>query len=354
MVQRKNAAKQASSGRGRSGDSVSSRATGSVTLDDVAKLVGVSPITVSRALNYPEKVAPKTLEKINQAIARTGYVPNLLAGGLASKKSRLIAAIVPSMANSVYAETVRLFSDKLREAGYQVLLGESGHHDSQEESLISAVLSRRPDGIFLTGINHSLNCRRLLLSANIPVVETWDLTPTPLDIVIGFSHEKIGAAIAEYLLSKKFKRIGIISGDDHRATLRKQAFVERLAESGIRAEVALVTPPTTFKLGRQGMAELLDRGFCDGVVFCSSDTLAQGALAEIQSRGLTVPGDIALIGFGDQPYAEYMYPALSTVKFDRRMIGLRAAEALLKRINGEQVDQDVIDVGFSIVERETT
>ncbi len=332
----------------------SSRATGSVTLDDVAKLVGVSPITVSRALNYPDKVAPKTLEKINQAIARTGYVPNLLAGGLASKKSRLIAAIVPSMANSVYAETVRIFSETLRESGYQVLLGESGHHDSREESLVSAVLSRRPDGIYLTGINHSLTCRRLLLSANVPVVETWDLTPTPLDIVIGFSHQKIGAAVAEYLLEKNYRRIAIVSGDDHRATLRKEAFLSRLEQAGVRADVALVTPPTNFRLGREGMADLLDRGFRDGVVFCSSDTLAQGAMAEVQSRGLRVPKDIALMGFGDQPYAEYMYPALSTVKFDRKMIGLRAAEALLARINEEPVGQDVVDVGFSIVERETT
>ena len=333
---------------------VSSRATGSVTLDDVAKLVGVSPITVSRALNYPEKVAPKTLEKINQAIARTGYVPNLLAGGLASKKSRLIAAIVPSMANSVYAETVRLFSDTLREAGYQVLLGESGHHDSQEESLVSAVLSRRPDGIYLTGVNHSMNCRRLLLSANIPVVETWDLTPTPVDIVIGFSHDKVGVAVADYLLDKGYTRIGMVFGDDHRATLRNQAFVGALAVRGVEAEVVLTIPPTTFEHGRKGMAELFDRGFRDGAVFFSSDTLAQGALAEIQSRGLSVPGDIALMGFGDQPYSAHMYPALSTVKFDRRLIGIKAAQALLARINGEPVTDNVVDVGFTIVERETT
>ncbi len=351
MARRKN--ESTSTGHGKR-EVVSSRATGSVTLDDVARLVGVSPITVSRALNYPDKVAPKTLDKINQAITRTGYVPNLLAGGLASKKSRLIAAIVPSMANSVYAETVRLFSDTLREAGYQVLLGESGHHDSQEESLVSAVLSRRPDGIYLTGVNHSLNCRRVLLSANVPVVETWDLTPTPLDIVIGFSHDKVGAAVANYLLGKGYTKIGIVSGDDHRATIRKQAFLDTLAAHGVKADVALAIPPTTFQLGRQGMAELLDRGFRDGVVFFSSDTLAQGALAEIQSRGLSVPGDIALMGFGDQPYAAHMYPALSTVKFDRRMIGLRAAQALLARINGESVPDDVVDVGFSIVERETT
>lgn len=132
-------------------------------------------------------VADKTLAKINQAIARTGYVPNLLAGGLASKRSRLIAALIPSMGNSIYAETVRSFSERLRRAGYEIFLGETSFSEEQEESLLDALLSRKPDGILLTGVNHSANCRRRLLAAGIPVIETWDLTPTPLDVVIGFT-----------------------------------------------------------------------------------------------------------------------------------------------------------------------
>lgn len=332
----------------------SSHSSGSVTLEDVAKIVGVSAVTVSRALNYPDKVAPKTLEKINAAITKTGYVPNLLAGALASKKSRLIAAIVPSIVNSVYSDTVRIFNNKLRESGYQVLLGECGHDDTQEESLIAAVLSRRPDGIYLTGVRHTANSRRLLLSANIPVVETWDLTLTPLDVVVGFSHENVGVAVAEYLLQKGYRNIGLVSGDDHRAMRRKNAFLATLAPHDVKVDIALAIPPTTFDLGRQGMAELLDRGFINGAVFFSSDTLAQGALAEIQSRGLRVPEDIGLVGFGDEPFAARMYPALTTVKFDRRMIGLQAAEALLARIKNDQVNDNVIDVGFFIAERETT
>ena len=330
------------------------KAAGSITLEDVAKVVGVSAVTVSRALNYPEKVAPDTLVKINAAIARTGYVPNLLAGALASKKSRLVAAIVPSIVNSVYSDTVRLFNNQLRDSGYQVLLGECGHNDAQEESLVAAVLSRRPDGIYLTGVNHSKRCRSLLLSSNIPIIETWDLTLTPLDIVVGFSHEKVGTAVAEFLLKKGYQRIGLISGDDHRAMRRKRSFFSALAQHDVAVDLALAIPPTTFDLGRQGMAELLDRGFRDGAVFFSSDTLAQGALTEIQSRGLRVPEDIALIGFGDEPFSARTYPALSTVKFDRQKIGLIAAEVLLARLNQDPVAENVIDVGFHIVERETT
>ncbi len=333
----------------------STRATGSVTLNDVAKLADVSPITVSRAINQPNKVAPKTLERISQAISRTGYFPNQLASGLASRRSHLIAAIVPTMANSVHAETISFFCDRLRDSGYQVLLGETGYSEDQEESLIATVLSRRPDGILLTGTSHSKTSRRLLIGADIPVVETWDLTPTPIDVVIGFSHQHIGQAVAEYLLNKGYRHIGIVSASDNRAKIRARVFIETLARHGnIEVAVSFVSELTNFRLGREGLAHLLDNGFGEGAVFCSSDTLAQGALAEAQARGLLIPDQLAIIGLGDQPYAAHTYPALTTVRFDREIMGRRAAEALLARINGEPVTENCIDIGFSILERETT
>ncbi len=327
----------------------------SATLDDVAKLAGVSPITVSRVLNHPDKVTEKTRAKVQQAIELTGYVPNLLAGALASKKSRLIAAIVPSMANSVYTDTIKFFTETMRDAGYQVILGESGHEETQEESLISALLSRRPDGIFLTGLNHTKECKRLLMGAKIPVVETWDYTPTPLDVVVGFSHQKIGQAIANYLFEKGYRNIAIVSATDHRGLIRKKSFLDTLAQHGItNVPVSLVQAPTTFREGREGLAKLLDDGFSNGAVYFSSDTLAQGGLTEAQSRGIVIPKQLALIGFGDQPYAAHTFPALSTVHFDRAKIGKLAAEALLSRIEGKTIKEHSVDVGFEIIERETT
>ena len=332
------------------------RQTSGVTLEDVAKLAGVSAITVSRALNHPDKVADKTLEKVNLAIARTSYVPNLLAGGLASRRSRLIAAVIPSMANSVFAETVRSFSDVLREAGYQVLLGETEFSEEQEESLLSAILSRKPDGILLTGINHTDTCRKQLIAANIPIVETWDLTPTPLDVVVGFSHEQIGCAVADFLVNKKkYEHYGIVSATDRRALIRQKAFLDTMAGHGIKdIKVSNVPAPTSFKLGRQGLAQLLDMGFSDGAIFFSSDTLAQGGMAEAQARGLNIPEQLAFVGFGDQPYAAYTHPSLTTVRFDLGEIGKRAARSLLARINDKPVAEKVVDLGFTIIERMTT
>lgn len=327
----------------------------SVTLEDVARLAGVSTITVSRSLNHPEKVAAATLERVNKAISQTGYVPNLLAGGLASRRSRLIAVIIPSITNLVYTETIQYFSERLKSAGYQVLLGESGYPQTSEQSLISAILSRRPDGILLTGVTHSPDCRRLLLAADIPVVETWDLTPTPLDVVVGFSHVRVGEAVADHLVEKGYRRFGTVSADDRRAQVREQSLIARLASHGITdISRSTVPAPTDMHLGRTGAARLLDAGFREGALVCSSDTLAQGVLVEAQSRGISIPRDLAIFGFGDQRFAADTFPALSTVRVDRPRIGELAAEALLKRIAGEEVSEHVIDVGFEIVERATT
>jgi len=335
--------------------SSSPRATGSVTLADVAQLAGVSPITVSRVLNHPDLVTPATLARVRQVIARTGYVPNLLAGGLASKRSRLVAAIVPSITNGIFVETIEALTDRLWEAGYQVLLGLSGYPPAREEALLAAVLSRRPDGIFLTGINHSPEARQRLLATRIPIVEAWDMTPTPLDMLVGFSHEDVGAAVARHLIARGHRRFGMIWADDARALARRRGFLREIARKRLPApRIETVAAPSTLGLGRQSLARLLDAGPRPSAVFCSSDLLAHGALEEARSRGLRMPADLALMGFGDLEFAQHTFPALSTVYVDRAAIGRRAAELILQRIGGGTVTTNVVDVGFTIVDRATT
>jgi len=333
----------------------SSRATASVTLGDVAQLAGVSPMTVSRALNRPELVTPDTLERVHRVIERTGYVPNLLAGGLASSRSRLVAAIVPSITNGIFVETVQALTDRLWQAGYQLMLGLSGYPATREDALLSAVLSRRPDGVCLTGINHSPETRKRLLAARIPIVETWDLTPTPIDMLVGFSHEKVGEAVARHLLDKGHRRFGLISADDERASARRRGFVAELARAGLTdVETVVVPAPSTLALGRQAMGTMLDRRARPQVVFCGSDTLAHGVLEEARSRHIDVPGAIALMGFGGLEFTHHTSPPLSTVDVDRSAIGRLAAEVILARISGQSLSDKVIDVGFRIVDRGTT
>ncbi|MBP2689622.1 MAG: Transcriptional regulator, LacI family [Deltaproteobacteria bacterium] len=320
----------------------------------MAKLAGVSPITVSRVFNRPEMVASGTLEHVRRVIERTGYVPNLLAGGLASRRTRFVAAIVPAISNQIFSESIQSLTDRLWESGYQVLLGTSGYPTSREESLLAAILSRRPDGIFLTGISHSSGSRRRLVAANIPIVEVWDLTPTPVDMLVGFSHEKVGQAVAEYLVGRGHRHFGVISADDARAEVRRMGFLSVLEKNRIDdVQTVHVPAPSNFRLGREGLARLLERGSLPRAVFCSSDTLAHGVLIEALARGLSVPGDLAIVGFADLDFAAHTFPPLSTVRIDRPAIGRRAAEALLERIEGRPVER-IVDIGFHVMERGTT
>lgn len=325
-----------------------------VTLADIAKLAGVSPVTVSRAINTPALVKPRTLEAIERVIARTGYVPNLLAGGLASRRTRLIAAIVPSVASTIFAETIEGLNAELVSAGYQLLLGLSGYEPARELELTRAILARRPDGVILTGITHLKETRAMLTGAGLPIVEIWDSTPSPLDTAVGFSHAAVGALVAEHLLIRGYDRYAQVGANDPRAVQRRDGFVSRLR--GV-ADVELpdleMNSPSTFRDGRLAMAQLLDRGKGTLGVFCSSDVVAHGALAEAYARGCRMPDELAIVGFGDFDFAPHTHPPLTTVRIDRRDIGTKAAQSILRKIAGDKNVEAMINIDFHIVVRGT-
>lgn len=329
---------------------------GSATLIDVAKVAGVSPITVSRALNQPQLVRADTLAKVQAAVLETGYVKNMMAGALASNRSKLVALVLPTIANPIFAETVQAASDELTAGGYQLLLGLSGYEAWREEILVETILSRRPDGIILTGTLHTDNTRKRLQNANIPIVETWDMTSSPIDMLVGFSHEKIGHAIASHLVERGYRRIAVLTVDDPRGARRNQGLMASLAKHGVAVVATEVMPvPATFQLGREGAARLLDKHQGLDMIVCSSDTLAHGALTEAASRGLHVPGDIGVMGFGDLELAAHTSPPLSTVRVDGAMIGTLAAQAILQRIGGVPAKTArITDTGFQLVHRAST
>jgi LacI family gluconate utilization system Gnt-I transcriptional repressor len=328
------------------------RRPGSITVNDVARMAGVSAMTVSRVLNTPDNVPAATRAKVLDAVAKTGYVPNLLAGGLRSSKSRLVAALIPTLSGPVFLETIEALTAALTEHGYQLMLGQSGYVDSREDDLLGAIIGRRPDGIVLTGIMHTPETRRRLLAAGIPVVETWDLTPTPIDMLVGFSHADVGVAVSRYLHARGRRRLAVIGGDDERSRRRNQAFVDTAVALGLpRPAVHLVPAPTTLGSGRSALQALQAQDAGIDAVFCSSDMLALGVLIEAQAAGIAVPGRLAVIGFGDLSFARDLNPALSTVRIDGTRIGREAARCLVERAQGRAVDNKVIDIGFSVVER---
>ncbi len=330
-----------------------SKMTHAPTLEDVARTAGLSSMTVSRALNTPHLVRPKTVDKVLQAVRVTGYIPNALAGGLASRRSRLIAVVVPQINNNMFVDTIQALSDALALRGYHMLLCVAGYTQQTESELVSTLLSRRPDGVVLTGIHHSPDLRKIILNTAIPVVEIWDLTPTPLDMLVGFSHEKIGIATGEYLLRKGYRKAGLLWTADLRGAQRKNGLCDVLKRHGLAEPGQIDVPlPASLALGRSGLASLLAQDNYD-VIVCSSDTLAQGAIMEAESRGLAVPRDLAVIGFGDLDFAASNRPAITTVSIDRHEIGYRAATLLADRIEGVEQDENIIDIGFHLIERES-
>jgi LacI family transcriptional regulator, gluconate utilization system Gnt-I transcriptional repressor len=329
------------------------------TVVDVAKIAGVAANTVSRVLNNPAQVSQETRRRVEEAIRVTGYVPNLMAGGLRSARSRLVAAVVPTITGPMFLETIQALTDALDEHGYQLLLGQSGYKTSREDALLNAIIGRRPVGIVLTGVVHSAEARKRLLASGIPIVETWDLTPTPIDMAVGFSHAGIGEAVCEYLHRKGRRHPVLISGEDERAARRSTGFQRAAAKMGMRqskgAEIPVhwVPAPATLASGRSGLAELLQRHPDTDAVICSSDLLALGVLTEAHARGIAVPKRLAVVGFGNLPFSAGVIPSLTTVHVDGPRIGRIAASFLVERAEGRKVGQPVVDVGFSIVERDS-
>jgi len=332
----------------------SRRGSGAVTLHDVARLAGVAPITASRALNTPSQVSADVRKKVTDAVQRVGYVRNHLAGGLASTRSRLVAAVVPTIKGPVFLQTVQSLTEALAGRGYQLMLGQSGYVDSREDALLEAIIGRRPDGIVLTGIMHSPQGRKRLLASGIPVVETWDLTPTPLDMLVGFSHADVGAAVVDFLRRRGKRHLATVGGDDERSARRLRAFDAAADAAGLPKVVSVLVPaPTTLRSGRQALAELQGLGQPIDAVFCSSDLLALGVMTEARARGIGVPDPLAVMGFGDLEFAADLEPSLTTVRIDGDAIGRQAARFIVDRAEGLPGGPSVVDVGFTIVERDS-
>ncbi len=327
--------------------------SGSVTIRDVASLAGVAPITVSRVVNAPASVKAATRERVLTAIAASGYMPNLVAGALASNRSRLVAVLVPMLTNPLFADSYQAVAERLAQAGYQVLLGVTGHDPRHEEALLATILSRRPDGLILTGVDHTPASRARLQAAGVPVVETWDLSAEPIDQAVGFHHEAVGALLAKRANAGGYAQVAQVAVDDPRGTRRRLSLSQALATLGIAETApALFTGLPSLEQGRQALCQLLAQTKVRPLlVVCTSDTLAHGVLTEALAQGLAVPGDVAVIGFGDMAFAAHTLPALTTIRVDATALGHTAAELLLARLAGSDGEPQQRDLGVEWIER---
>jgi LacI family gluconate utilization system Gnt-I transcriptional repressor len=323
-------------------------------LDDVALKAGVSTATVSRYYNNSAVVAPATAARIRAAIDATGYVPNLIAGGLASNRSRLVAVLVPEVAQSIFNDTIEAMTAELSRDGNIVMLGLSGSDNSRMPLLIEAALGRRADGVILTGIVTDAATRERLRTRDTTVIETWGIPDDPIDIAVGFSHTAVGRDIARFLLGRGYNRPLLAVADGVRARQRRDGFVDEWSSAGKAPPAVLSVPmPTRFVHARLVWRQFLQMDPRPDVVICGSDVLAQGVIIEAHASGLRVPDDVAVLGFGNLAIAGDMRPSITTVDVDGARIGREAVAVLRRRAAGETITGKVIDVGFRLIARES-
>ena len=336
--------------------------TGAVTMQTVARMAGVSAMTVSRALKSDASVSQETRDRVLDIVRRLGYVPDATARMFATRRSGFVAALVPSLNNSNFAETVHGMSEVFDAAGLQMLLGDTEYSLSREEDLIRALLQRRPEAIVLTGGAHSEGARKLIASADVPIVETWDLPKEPLGDVVGFSNEDAGAAMVAYLFERGRRRIGFVGGRtsfDTRGTQRRAGFRRAARALGLPSDRIVLAgkTPVSMAQGSAALEAMLTRWPDVDAIVCVSDLSAFGVLAECQRRGIDVPGQIAIAGFGDFEVARCCHPRLTTVAVDCADIGRKAAEAALGALDARNRNAfrkpETTRIEFRVVARET-
>ena len=335
----------------------SSRASGRITLQDVAAQVGVSTMTVSRALRGESNVEPQLLLRIRTVAQEMGYVPDPAARALASQKSNQILMLVPMLSNTLFVDVIDAVHKVLFPAGYQVVIGVTHYDRDEEHKLLQSYLPLRPAGLLITGFDHSPETRKLLEQSRVPCVHMMELSEDPSVACVGFSQEQAGAAITQHLLDRGYRRNALCAGQlDARVMQRASGWRQTLQAAGLYApELEFMWPASTsMAMGAQLLRATLEKDpSVDAIFFCNDD-IAQGASLEALRLGIEVPGRIAITGFNDLPGSDQMIPPLTTIRSPRSVIGAESAQLLLQLLQGEAPEQLRKDLGYELMVRAST
>lgn len=330
---------------------------GKANLEDIAKVTGVSKMTVSRVLRGGQGFSEETRDRVIAAAERMGYVPNRLAAALNSvQASTLVGICVPRLTSGLFGHVLDGLDRALTRLGYQVIIGCNNHLPEEEEAWLRQVVSWRPAGVILSGRSHTPGAVDLLQNAGMPVVEIWDLTTSPIDMSVGFSHYDCGVEVGQFLVRKGRRRAGYVGASsraDVMGLARMEGFSAALARAGhplIDREVLLDSPG--FYAGYYGLETLLARRPQLDVVYFHNDEMAIGGLAYCQQKGIRVPDDMGIVGWGGMEAASVLPRRLTTTVVPTTLIGKLAAESLVARLKGEPVN-DVSVIATRLVPGET-
>ncbi|MDP4032533.1 MAG: LacI family DNA-binding transcriptional regulator [Pseudorhodobacter sp.] len=310
-----------------------------LTLRDVSEAAGVSEMTVSRVLRSRGDVSAETRERVLTASRALGYVPNKIAGALASQRVNLVGIIIPSLSNMVFPEVLTGISETLDDTGLQPVVGVTNYSPAREESVLYEMLSWRPSGVIIAGLEHTAGARAMLENAGIPIVEIMDIDGTPVDSAVGISHRRAGRHMAEAIIAAGYRRIGFLGTkmpEDHRARKRLQGFSEALAAAGLSvADQEFYSGGSALLKGRQMTETILKRTPDLDFLYYSNDMIGAGGLLYCLDKGIDVPGQLGLAGFNGVELLDGLPRKLATMDACRHEIGRRAAEIIAgKRPNG--------------------
>jgi len=330
------------------------RATGRVTLADVARAAGVSPITVSRALRGERAVAAELVERVQVVVAELGYVPDPAARALASSRSSHVAVLIPALSNTVFVELLDALQRSLTAAGFQMLIGVTHYDAAEEEAVLRSFLAHRPAGLILTGLQRSPAAAAMIEGSGLPCVHVMELASEPGSHSVGFSQRDAGRAITQHLLDSGRRRVAYAAAQlDARTLQRGEGYAAAMQAAGLGDQVRQVHSPerSSMALGGQLLERVLKEAPDTDAIFFCNDDLAQGALLAALRLGVKVPEQLAVAGFNNLPGSDQMVPPLTTVATPRREIGERAAQMLMALIRKQPVEQPHLDLGFEVVRR---
>ena len=330
--------------------------SGGVTLAQVARVAGVSDITVSRVLRDSGPISAETRARVLSAVQATGYVRNRLAGALASSRSNLVGVVLPSLSNNVFPEVMEGINAALARSGFQPVVGVTDYDLLVEQELVQAMLAWKPAALILTGLDHTAETARMLQGAGIRIIEIMDIDEEPIDLAIGLSHLQAGAATAHHLITRGYRRFGYVGHDlkrDQRAAARLKGLRTHLAEAGLRDLVQHMTlGSSSVTAGADGLRQLLaTQPDCDVVVF-SNDDMAVGGVFHCMSARIVLPADLGIFGFNGLEIGRALPQPLSTMRSNRQRIGQLAVEAFLDTPQRPDA-REIIDTGFDIIVGET-
>ncbi|HEX9858779.1 MAG TPA: LacI family DNA-binding transcriptional regulator [Paracoccaceae bacterium] len=310
-----------------------------LTLRDVSEASGVSEMTVSRVLRNRGDVSEATREKVLEAARALGYVPNKIAGALASQRVNLVAVIIPSLSNMVFPEVLTGISEILDDTSLQPVVGVTNYSPDREEAVLYEMLSWRPSGVIIAGLEHTPASRMMLENAGIPIVEIMDIDGTPVDSAVGISHRRAGRHMAEAIIAAGYRRIGFLGTkmpEDHRARKRLEGFTEGLAKAGLALEdQEFYSGGSALLKGREMTEAILKRSPDLDFLYYSNDMIGAGGLLYCLDNGIDVPGHLGLAGFNGVELLDGLSRKLATMDACRLEVGRRAAEIIAgKRPNG--------------------